>query len=204
MKTTLKIIFGLLLSLSFFGCTKDETENLNDENFVSAYGGKPFKGKAKGIRSEDGQTTYEWNGDGRIAIIETTADSASIVFMADFGKEGEINFKLRGAYSGLSYQLSDQQQNPVFMISDQRIIGEITNSEQQMIFNGSMAKNQAILNVQVKFKKETGAFPEGAVLDLTIDGERTIAEEGSGEGCQMRLVPIWSPNGITMGMVPDC
>jgi len=24
------------------------------------------------------------------------------------------------------------------------------------------------------------------------------------EGCQMRLVPIWSPSGMTMGMVPDC
>lgn len=184
MKKNIGFALMLFLLFAFVSCSKSEQENLGAEDFVSFYGGTPFKGNAKGVLSKDGQTIYEWNGDGRVAIIESTADSASIVFMADFGNQGEINFKMRGAYSGLDYRSSDQNRNPIFMISDHLISGEVINQEQQMIFQGSMEKYKTILNTQVQFMKATEPFPEGSVLNLTIDAERSVEEgDSDSDGC---------------------
>lgn len=191
-------------ALLLLGCGKDDHSDINREDFVSLYGGKPFKGTAIGLLSEAGQTTYTWNGEGRIALIEATTDSVSLVFIADFDDEGEINFKVRGAYDGTQYS-TGRDQSSYFNVQDQQIDGLIINEDQRMTFQGKMEKEKATLNMRVEFLKETGSFPQGSLLDLTFETTREIvAGDEDGEGCQMRLVPIWSPSGVTMGMVPDC
>lgn len=68
-------------------CAKDSEEIKGQEDFVNMYGGKPFVGTAKGIRSQNGVTNYTWKGVGRVVLIEALADSVSVFFMADFGDE---------------------------------------------------------------------------------------------------------------------
>ncbi|TDS11691.1 hypothetical protein [Sphingobacterium paludis] len=184
-------------------CSKQADEPLDNTNFVSLYGSKPFKGEAKGQRSMNGQVDYNWAGDAHIALIEPTADSVSLVFLADFGDEGEINFKIRGAYRDQNFQAGENDPKSSFSISSNNLTGTIVNVSQTMDFNGRFEREKAIVTMRVQFLEEVGAFRKNAVLNLNFDTSRDM-ETDDGEGCAMRLVPIWSPSGVTMGMVPDC
>lgn len=203
MKTIhLSLVIACLLLLS--GCTKDNDGEDANQNFNEVFGGKPYKGTAKGVLFQNETPIYTWDGEGRIALIEATADSVSIVFMADFGNDDEMNIKLRGKLDGAAYLMETTDPDNFFRIVDEKITGQINNAQQQMIFDGSLRRETAAMNMRVTFKEATDVFPAGSVLELTFDTRRTIDDNDDGEGCQMRLVPIWSPSGVTMGMVPDC
>lgn len=203
MKTIhLSLVIACLLLLS--GCTKDDDGQDANQNFNEVFGGKPYKGTAIGIRSQDGVENYTWNGEGRVALIEATADSVSIVFMADFGELGEMNFKVRGKYDHSTYRMDTTDPNIFFRITDEKITGAIDNAQQEMAFEGTMKREMTTMRMRVSFKEANGPFPKGSALDLTFDTHRRPDDNDNGEGCQMRLVPIWSPSGVTMGMVPDC
>lgn len=74
-----------------------------------------------------------------------------------------------------------------------------------MRFEGMMKKEQAKMTAQIYFKEASDPFPKGSTLSLSFDTNREVSDDDDdGSGCQMRLVPIWGPNGMTMGMVPDC
>lgn len=198
--STLLLAFMLLLT----GCAKENNEQEANQNFNETFGGTPFKGTATGIRSQNGADDYTWKGEGRIALIEATADSVSMVFMADFGDLGEMNFKVRGKYDRSTYRMDTTDPSIFFHIIDENISGAIKNKQQEMSFEGSLKKETASMTMRVNFKEENGPFPKGSSLKLTFDTRRTIDDGDDGEGCKMRLVPIWSPSGVTMGMVPDC
>mgnify|MGYP000872849668 CR=1 FL=1 len=185
-------------------CTKDNNERGGIQNFNETFGGKPFKGTATGVRSQNGADDFTWNGEGQIALIEATADSVSMVFMANFGALGEMNFKVRGKYNHSTYLMDTGDPSIFFHIIDEKITGATNNAQQEMIFQGTLRKETASIDIHVNFKEENGPFPKGSSLELTFDTRRTIDDRDIGEGCQMRLVPIWSPSGVTMGMVPDC
>lgn len=202
-KKCLSYFFAAML-LFALGCAKDEGVADRSDNFIESYGGTPFKGEAKGIRSVNGEANYTWTGDGRIVLMESTADSVSILFMADFGDEGEINFKVRGAHRDLNFQAGGEDPTQAFTVNDGQLRGKIINQDQSIDFNGDLQREKAIVHMHVEFLEETGVFPANAVLDLHFDTQRKAAEADDTEGCQMRLVPIWSPSGMTMGMVPDC
>lgn len=96
-----------------------------------------------------------------------------------------------------------------FRIIEEQIMGSIKNSVQQMLFHGSMRKEQVSMTMQVDFVEENGPFPKGSSLNLTFETDQEVSEnDGDGSGCGTRLgnrlVPIWSPSGVTMGLVPDC
>lgn len=203
MKATNLSLIGMFLIL-LSACSKDNGGQDTNQNFNETFGGKPFKGTAKGVLLEDGVESYTWNGEGRVAFIEATADSVSIVFMADFGELGETNFKVRGKYDISSYRMEPTDPNIFFRIIDGKITGAIDNAQQEMSFEGTMRRETTVMHMRVNFKEENGPFSKGSTLDLTFDTRRTIDDNGDGGGCQMRLVPIWSPTGVTMGMVPDC
>ncbi|MHC8948839.1 hypothetical protein [Sphingobacterium hungaricum] len=202
MKSIIKLCIGILV---FTSCTKDSEEINSKENFTARYGGKPFVGTAKGARSQDGVTNYTWNGEGRIALIEALGDSVSMVFMADFGDKGEINFKVRGKFDESTYRMETSDPTIYFRILEEQITGSIKNAGQQMLFQGSMQQEQVKMTMQVDFMEENGPFPKGSSLNLSFDTNREVSEnDGDGSGCGTRLVPIWSPSGVTMGLVPDC
>lgn len=195
-----------IIALIFcLGCSKSEPTANEAQDFVALYGGKPFKGTAKGKRSQDGQVNYQWTGEANIVLMDKTADSVSLVLMADFGEEGAINFKVRGAYDGQRFFTSDPQQPAVFFeINDGRVNSNIKNDLQTMLFSGSMSPEKAFVQMEVAFLQASGIFPAGSVFDMQFDTTREGAGADDTEGCQTRLVPIWSPSGVTMGMVPDC
>jgi hypothetical protein len=197
---TLLLVFFLLLT----GCKKDTSEQDANQTFNETFGGKPFKGTATGIRSQNGADDYTWKGEGRVALIEATADSVSMVFMADFGDLGEMNFKVRGKYDQSTYRMDTADPNIFFRIIDEKITGTLTNTQQEMSFQGTLRQETANMVMRVNFKEENGPFPKGSSLKLSFDTRRSIDNNDNGQGCQMRLVPIWSPSGVTMGMVPDC
>ncbi|MEJ5089257.1 hypothetical protein GEO21_04325 [Sphingobacterium faecium] len=197
---TLLLVFFLLLT----GCTKDTSEQDADQTFNETFGGQPFKGTAIGIRSQNGADDYTWKGEGRVALIEATADSVSMVFMADFGDLGEMNFKVRGKYDQSTYRMDTTDPNIFFRIIDEKITGTLNNAQQEMSFQGTLRNETASMVMRVNFKEENGPFPKGSSLKLSFDTRRSIDNNDNGQGCQMRLVPIWSPSGVTMGMVPDC
>ncbi|KGE16199.1 hypothetical protein [Sphingobacterium deserti] len=197
---TLCIATALLL---LTGCSKDGDGPSDNDDFVSLYGSKPFKGEAKGQRLLNGQVNYNWEGEARIALMEPTADSVSLLFLADFGDEGEINFKIRGAYNDGNFRAGESDPNSMFAINGNTLTGTIVNSSQSMNFNGSFEREKASVAMRVEFLEEIGAFPKNAILNLTFETSRDMTTD-NGEGCEMRLVPIWSPSGVTMGMVPDC
>lgn len=204
----MKYIFYLstiFIALALGACSKSDQQE-NQEDFVSIYGGKPYKGTAKGERSANGTTNYRWEGEGRVALIEQTADSVSLVFMADFDEEGEINFKVRGRYDGQHFYTADQDDPSIyFEVSEERITSNITNDVQKMQFGGRLGREKADLTMRVEFLEASGIFPAGSELELRFETARDLAtDDGDGSGCSMRLVPIWSPSGVTMGMVPDC
>ncbi|PRD48432.1 hypothetical protein C5745_04295 [Sphingobacterium haloxyli] len=193
-----------MVSILFLGCTKEDGQDIEDDDFSAYYGGTPFKGTASGIRLQDDQDNYTWEGTGRVALIESSLDSVSLVFMADFGNEGEINLKMRGKTEGSAFRLETEDPSNFFRVIDGKITGSTENHLQKMFFEGSMEKEQVNMAVEVQFKEAEGAFPKGSRLRLRFNTSRNITDNDNGSGCQMRLVPIWSPNGMTMGMVPDC
>lgn len=202
MKTRL-ILFTLVLL--FVSCAKDDAENMGAQRFDELFGGKPYVGTARGVRSQPGVADYVWSGEGRVAVIEASADSVSVVFMADFDDEGEINLKFRGKIDGSNLRLEAEGSESYFTISREQIDGKIENAAQRMAFGGILQRGKADMSMSVYFKEADGAFPQGSTLNLTLNTSREIPDEGDDEsGCALRLVPIWSPNGVTMGMVPDC
>jgi len=197
----------MILAVGLFctGCSKDNSEPLDEGNFSQLFGGKPYRGTARGVRSQPNAEDYIWNGDGRIAVIEATNDSVSVVFMADFDNDGEINLKFRGKMDGADLRLEAADTESYFVISQQKIDGKIENAAQNMSFDGILQRGKADLAMSVYFKKADGTFPAGSTLNLQLNTSREIpAENDNDSGCGVRVVPIWGPNGMTMGMVPDC
>lgn len=190
------LLFTLLL-----GCSKDDTETAA-KDFATLYGGRPFKGSAAGIRSQSGRETHRWSGEGRVAVIEVSRDSVSLVFMADFAEVGAVNLKIRGAYRGNRFQATGPSLD--FSIVDGKISGNAVNEQQRIVFSGAIAPGTSMLDMRIEFLQEQEGFPEGSVLELSLDTSREHGDGSGDGGCNMRLVPIWSPSGMTMGMVPDC
>lgn len=182
-------------------CSKNDQENIDDNTFANVYGGKPYKGSVVAVRLADGTETHRWDGEGRIVFIEPTADSVSMVMLADLGSVGEINLKLRGAQRGSAFFADNE--NIKFQIREEKITGNVSNAAQRMAFNGSLSPERSGLVVTVEFVAGQEGFPPGSKLEMTFDTSRE-ADGDNGEGCTMRMVPIWSPTGVTMGMVPDC
>ena len=202
----MKKIVLLIGCILFLGCAKENDENTNFKNFTEEYGGKPFKGSVTQVVTGEGFEDINWNGDGMITLIEASDDSISVVFLADFGNQSEINFKMRGIVDGLNFRFEDDESASFFHVVDEKISGNSESTVQQMRFDGTMKKDQAKMTAQIYFKDANGPFPKGANLKLDFNTSREITnnDDGGDYGCQMRLVPIWSPSGVTMGMVPDC
>lgn len=187
------------------GCTKENDQANQEENFASFYGGIPYKGTVSGSVSIDGGNELDLSGEGSIALIEATKDSVSIVFMSDIDKLGEINLKIPGKFDGKSFYMEDENPNIYFKIVDQEIDGKSTSDSQEMIFEGKLEMERGQMKMVAVFKEETESFPKGTRLELNFNTNRDINNSnGDVNGCSTRLVPVWSPNGIVMGMVPDC
>lgn len=197
-----KIVLLVLFILSL-GCAK-ESDQL-DEGFTSLYGGIPYKGTISGRVSIDGGNELDLSGKGSIALIEATRDSVSIVFMSDIDGLGEINIKIRGKFDGKSFYMDDENPNIYFKIIDQNMEGKSVSDSQDMIFEGKLERERGQMKMVAVFKQETESFPKGTRLELSFNTNRDISRsEGDVGGCPTRLVPVWSPNGVVMGMVPDC
>lgn len=200
-----KLFTIFMVSLLFFGCSKDDSTPMADGNFDELFGGRPYKGTARGVRSQHGEADYTWNGEGRIAVIEASNDSVSVVFMADFDDQGEINLKFRGKIHGSDLRLEAADSENYFVISQEKIDGKIENAAQSMSIDGVFQRGKADLIMSVYFKETDRAFPAGSTLNLQLNTSREIPTENDNDsGCGVRVVPIWGPNGMTMGMVPDC
>lgn len=201
----MKKLLWIMMPILWLGCAKDDSEDGTKEDFVAFYGGTPFKGTAEAVRSQNGMDDYRWQGKGSVILMEASPDSVSLVFIADFDEQGEINFKFRGKHEGLSYKLEAEGTANYFRIVNQKISGLIDNAEQKIQFDGTMQEESTKMSIMVQFRQANGAFPAGSTLALTFDTRRDVEASGDGtDGCQMRLVPIWGPSGMTMGMVPDC
>lgn len=199
--TKRNISWFLVLFICLLGCSKEDEQPAAD--FVTLYGGAPFKGTVTGVRSVPGSETPQWDGTGRIALIETSPDSVSLVFMADFGDIGEANLKIRGAYEHDRFEATGP--NADFNIAGGNVDGYMANEQQTITFDGTLSREQSAVTVHVEFLQEQVGFPEGATLDLHFDVRRDLDDSpGGGEGCDLRLVPVWGPSGMTLGMVPDC
>ncbi|MGH2622479.1 MAG: hypothetical protein ACRDE7_02340 [Sphingobacterium sp.] len=196
----------LIVSIFFLGCTKENDENNTRDNFTGKYGGKPLNGSVTQVLTGEGFEDINWNGEGMISLIEASDDSISIVFLADFGSQREVNFKMRGKVDGFNFRSGDDEPASFFRIVDEKITGNSESAVQEMRFDGTMKKGQAKMTAQIYFKETNHPFPKGATLSLKFNTSREITNSDGGDvsGCQMRLVPIWSPTGVTMGMVPDC
>ncbi|WP_028295288.1 hypothetical protein [Olivibacter sitiensis] len=202
MKRPINILFSCLLAIGI-ACSKDEQGGQEHEaSFSEKYGGQPYTGEAKGELLIDGKVVHTFEGKGTVAAIEPTNDSISLVFRADFDASGEITFKVRGQQRGENFFSENEAIN--FRIVDQEIEGEMTNSVQQIHFSGDAREKLVFMDMNVLFLENSDPFPKGSTLKLAFRTSREVTDSEDGEGCQMRLVPIWSPNGMTMGMVPDC
>lgn len=190
----------LLLTLLFASCSKDSDEHVEEHDFATLYGGNPYKGTVIGTRSISGNDTHRWEGDARIVVMEATGDSASVVVMADFADVGEINLKIRGAYHRSSFYAEGEQVD--FQINNQNIKGSIANQMQKIDLNGTLTSAHSDLVMVVEFLQGQDGFPPGSKLVMTFETSRNVNENTA--GCTMRVVPIWGPSGMTMGMVPDC
>lgn len=202
----MRTIFSILALLFILGsCSKGKSNDTHSDTFSSLYGGKPFKGSATALLEREGFPDLIWEGDATVALMESSADSVSMVFLGDFGNKSEINFKLRGKMEGSHFRLEGNNSASFFQINDEKITGNLDNDVQKISFGGTMRKERAKMTAHIYFKKASAPFPKGAVLKLELDARRAIVDDGEdGPGCQMRLVPIWGPSGMTMGMVPDC
>lgn len=193
-----------MVSILLLGWGKDDDPARKNEDFNSLYGGIPYKGTAQGGMSLEG-SILGLSGDGTIALIEDAEDSVSIVFLADIDDLGEINIKIRGRFDRESFYMEKENSDIFFRIMDQTINGKFISEAQEMSFDGNLRRDKGQMKMVAIFKQETESFPEGTRLELNFDTSREITEnDDSGSGCQMRMVPIWGPNGMTMGMVPDC
>lgn len=199
-------IFSMFALLFILGsCSKEKSNDIHPDTFKSLYGGKPFQGSATALLEREDFDDLIWEGDATVALIEPSDDSVSMVFLGDFGNKSEINFKLRGKTEGSHFRLEGTNSNIFFQINDEKITGNLDNGVQKISFEGTMGKERAKVTAHILFKKASDPFPKGAVLKLELDARREIVgDEEDGPGCQMRLVPIWGPSGMTMGMVPDC
>ncbi len=202
MRYLIVAVIGMCM-LSCTSCSKDSSESEQD-SFIIQYGGKPYKGESTGDFYTNGERRQSWNGSATIALIEVEGDSVSMYIGADFGNDSKLNFKIRGKQEGLDYS-REKGDKDHFAIRGDQITGYFENPDQIMQFNGKMEKGQARISAKVTFLRTSGVFPKGSELNLSFDTSRKIEKPGENdEGCQMRMVPIWSPSGMTMGMVPDC
>lgn len=184
------------------GCSKDENEQLSKGRFGEQFGGTPYRGNATGELFVDDELIYVWEGTATVSAIEQTADSVSLVFQANFGDEGEVNLKMRGR----DYDGDFLLENPdaVLRVIDGTISGRLENPAQTIALSGDVHDRYVNADIEVLFNQSTEVFPAGSTLKLAFRTAREVEHTGGGDGCAMRLVPIWSPNGMTMGMVPDC
>jgi hypothetical protein len=196
-----KIVF-LIVAILSLGCSKENDHS--NESFTSLYGGAPYKGTVSGSVSIDGNE-LALSGKGSIALMEATKDSVSIVFLSDLDKLGEINIKVPGKFDGKSFYMEDENPNIYFKIIDQNIDGKSISDRQEMTFGGKLERERGQMKMIAVFKQETESFPKGTRLELNFDTKRDPSNSnGNPGGCGTRLVPVWSPNGVVMGMVPDC
>lgn len=204
-KITVTILVHVCFLLFFAGCTKEGDHTGDGEDFNSRYGGIPYKGTVHGHISLDEGGTLDLSGDGSIALIEATGDSVSIVFLSDIDDIGEINIKIRGEFDSQTFHLEKESSGLYFRIVDHIISGKFISETQDMAFEGKLEQEIGRMKMVATFKEETESFPMGTRLELNFDTSRKITEnDDDGSGCQMRMVPVWGPNGMTMGMVPDC
>ena len=197
-----KIVF-LIVAIISLGCSKDS--NQPDQGFTSLYGGVPYKGTVIGRVSIDGGNELALSGKGSIALIEATKDSVSIVFLSDLNRLGEINIKIPGKFDGDSFYMEDENPNIYFKVTDQNIDGKSISESQEMTFQGKLERERGQMKMVAVFKQETESFPKGTRLELNFDTNRDVSNNnGDVKGCPTRLVPVWSPTGVVMGMVPDC
>ncbi|GGC14397.1 hypothetical protein GCM10011386_02660 [Parapedobacter defluvii] len=203
MKTSLFIPFTLWMALALLmGCSKDENEQLGKGRFGEQFGGTPYRGDATGELFVDDELIYVWEGSATVSAIEQTADSVSLVFLANFGDEGEVNLKMRGRDHNGDFLL--ESPDGVLHVVDSKISGRIENTAQTIALSGDVHERYVSADIEVLFNQGTDVFPAGSMLKLAFRTSRETEDTGDGDGCTMRLVPIWSPNGMTMGMVPDC
>ena len=192
-----------MVCILLLGCAKDDGPARKQEDFNSLYGGLPYKGKVQGrIFLEEKEISLA--GNGTIALIEGTKDSVSVVFLADIEDLGEINLKIRGRFGRESFFLENESSDMFFRIMNQEIEGRFISESQEMTFVGNLGREKGQMKMTAVFKQETDSFPTGTRLYLDFDTGRRVTEDDDLSGCQMRMVPIWGPNGMTMGMVPDC
>ncbi|WP_433895863.1 hypothetical protein [Sphingobacterium mizutaii] len=199
----MKKILLLIVSILFLGCNKDDDPARGREDFNSLYGGIPYKGTVRGSIALEGDK-LDLSGDGTIALIEETKDSVSVVFLADIDDLGEINIKIRGRIDRESFYMEKENSEIFFRITDNAINGKFFSEVQEMTFDGNLSRETVHMKMTAIFKQATDSFPKGTRLELDFDSSRKVTENDDGTGCQMRMVPIWGPNGMTMGMVPDC
>ena len=208
MKVTILTVFAVaLVTIGFMGCSKNEKSPPAPSGFGDQYDGTPYRGDATGKLFTDGSLQYTWEGNATVSAIEQTADSISLVFQADFGDEGEINLKIRGQDRDGNFLLENPDE--VFRVIDNDIFGQFENDAQAVSFSGDFRERHVFADVDVLFHEDTDVFPAGSTLKLAFRATREIAVEdpgtsNGGNGCTLRLVPVWSPSGMTMGMVPDC
>ncbi len=187
-------------------CQKNDSDDLSNQNFYGLYGGRPYRGAAKAvINAPTVDRDVVLDGDGRIALMDSSGDSVSIVFMADFGQQGEVNLKLRGKINGADFHMGDSDRQNFFNVRGEAMDGKVINAIHEMAFSGKMRRDQTSMRCEVNFKEADGIFPKGSTLHLTFETSRKIpSSSDEGTGCQTRVVPIWGPNGMSMGIVPDC
>jgi len=201
----MKKIILFMVSILCLGCTKEDNQAQEGEDFNSLYGGIPYKGTVQGSISLDGGNELDLSGEGSIALIEDKQDSVSIVFLSDIEDLGEINIKIRGKFDQKSFYMGNENPDIYFKVVDQIINGKFVSEMQEMDFDGKLERELGQMKMIAIFKQETESFPKGTRLELDFDTRREVTEnDDDGSGCQMRMVPIWGPNGMTMGMVPDC
>lgn len=202
MKKVMLAVMGFY-ALSCTHCSRDSSDAEQD-TFIRVYGGKPYKGESKGEFYVDGVKKQSWKGSATLALIEAEGDSVSLFLGADFGNQSEVNLKVRGKQEGTNYARMKGHTDQ-FTIKGDQINGHFENPDQLMRFNGKLKPGQTTVTVQIRFLRTSGVFPAGSELMLSFDASRKVEQSGENDsGCQMRMVPIWSPNGMTMGMVPDC
>lgn len=144
----------------------------------------------KQVLTREGFEDMSWDGDGTITLIESSDDSVSVVFLADFENLGEVNFKMRGKVNGLNFRLEEDESASFFRIVDEKISGNSESSAQEMRFDGKMQREQAKMTAQIYFKEASDPFPKGSTLRLNFDTKRKVSNNDTGDlpGCQMRLV----------------
>ena len=205
MKTTILTTIAVAFAIAVItGCSKNEDPQPTQSSFGDQFGGTPYLGDVTGKLFIDGSLQYTWEGNATVSAIEQTADSISLVFQADFGDEGVINLKIRGQDDNGNFLL--ESPGIVFRVVNNDIFGQFENEAQKLSFSGELHERDVTTDVDVLFNEDTEVFPAGSTLKLAFHATREIAvdDPNASNGCGMRLVPLWSPGGLTLGLVPDC